>query len=64
MDPAGSDDLQARRLYQVLADPSAARSQFIRVVDDSGEDYVYPARCFMAVDLPKAVKAAIGNRRR
>jgi hypothetical protein len=57
---AGHDDLQTRRLYQVLPDPSAARNEFLRVIDDSGEDYLYPASCFVAVDLPKAVRTAIG----
>jgi hypothetical protein len=59
VDPAGHDDLQSRRLYQVLPDSSATRSRFIRVIDDSGEDYVYPAACFLAIDLPKSVKTAL-----
>lgn len=59
MDPAGNDDLQARRLYQLLPDASAARSRFVRVIDDSGEDYLYPATCFLAVDLPKPLKDAL-----
>jgi hypothetical protein len=59
VNPAGHDDLQSRRLYQVLPDASAVRSQFMRVIDDSGEDYLYPAACFVAVDLPKSVKSAI-----
>lgn len=57
-DPAGYEDLQARRIYQV-PDESAARSAFVRVIDDSGEDYLYPATCFVAIDLPTAVKDAL-----
>ncbi len=60
VDPAGHDDLQSRRIYQILPDKSAARSAFVRVIDDSGEDYLYPASCFVALDLPKAVREALG----
>jgi hypothetical protein len=59
VDSAGYDDLQERRIYQVLPDPSAARSAFKRVIDDSSEDYLYPASCFVALDLPKAVRDAL-----
>ena len=59
IDSAGNDDLQVRRIYQVLPDESAARSNFVRVIDDSGEDYLYPASCFVEVDLPKAVRDAL-----
>ena len=46
------DDLKVRTIYQVLADDSAARSNYIRVVDETGEDYLYPAKYFVMVDLP------------
>jgi archaellum component FlaG (FlaF/FlaG flagellin family) len=59
IDAAGHDDLQTRRIYQVLPDASAARSAFVRVIDDSGEDYLYPAGCFVTVDLPKSVRDAL-----
>lgn len=42
--PGANNDLQTRRIYRVLPDVSGARSNFIRVVDDSGEDYLYPSR--------------------
>jgi len=38
-----SDLLTPRRIYEVLPDESAAKSQYIRVVDNEGEDYLYPA---------------------
>lgn len=60
IDPAGHEDLQSRRIYERLPDPSAARSRFVRVIDDSGEDYLYPESCFVAVDLPRAVRVALG----
>ncbi|HVG09093.1 MAG TPA: hypothetical protein VNM67_15415 [Thermoanaerobaculia bacterium] len=48
----GLDDLELRKLYQVLPDESAAGSGFLRVIDDSGEDYLYPAGNFLLVELP------------
>lgn len=55
----GCEDLQLRKLYQVLPDESAGRSSYLRVVDDSGEDYLYPADNFLPVDLPSAVEDAL-----
>jgi hypothetical protein len=39
-------DLALNRVYEVLPDPSAERSGWIRVVDETGEDYLFPARLF------------------
>ena len=61
IDTCGHDDLQARRIYQALPDASAAKSHFLRVIDDSGEDYLYPESCFLQVDLPQFVQAAIAK---
>ena len=46
------DDLKVRTVYQVLPDESAARSSYIRVIDETGEDYLYPAAYFVFVDVP------------
>jgi len=59
IDPAPNDDLQARRIYQVLPDASAGRRGFVRVIDDPGEDYLHPAACLVALDLPKSVRDAL-----
>ncbi|HYN42362.1 MAG TPA: hypothetical protein VE129_11330 [Thermoanaerobaculia bacterium] len=48
-----------RRLYRVIPDPSAARSDYVRVVDDSGEDYLYPASCFIPLELPQPAHVAL-----
>jgi len=56
---AGNDDLQVRRIYQALPDRSAARSGFIRVIDDSGEDYLYPSRLFIALHPSSSLRAAL-----
>lgn len=49
------EDLEVRKVYQVLPDREAAREGCIRVVDESGEDYIYPSDLFVAVKLPPAV---------
>ena len=59
VDPRGHDDLQTRRVYRALPDRSAARSGFARVIDDSGEDYLYPAACFLPLSLPRTVRMAL-----
>ncbi|MEO0947744.1 MAG: hypothetical protein AAFY11_06305 [Cyanobacteria bacterium J06641_5] len=50
--------LETRKIYQILPDPTANQRQFLRVIDESGEDYLYPAHCFAAIELPEAVKQA------
>ena len=49
------DDLEVWKIYRVLRDVNAAREDFLRIVDESGEDYLYPASRFALVDLPQAV---------
>lgn len=53
------DGLKLRKIYQVLPDESAAEDDYIRVIDDSGEDYLYPAQYFIRIKLPKAAEEAI-----
>ena len=50
----GCDDLSAGMLYRILPDEAAAREGLLRVVDDSGEDYLYPANRFVVVQVPPA----------
>ncbi len=54
-----ADLLTPRRIYEVLLDESAAKSQYIRVIDNEGEDYLYPAEYFICVDFPPAVERAL-----
>jgi hypothetical protein len=54
-----SDLLTPRRIYEVLPDESAAKSKYIRVIDNEGEDYLYPASYFMFADFPPAVQQAL-----
>jgi hypothetical protein len=47
--------LVTRRLYPVLADPKAEEHRLIRIVDESGEDYLYPAKLFRRLEIPVAL---------
>jgi len=55
------DLLTPRMVYRVLPDTAAERARFIRVIDNEGEDYLYPANYFMLVDLPAAVERALSR---
>lgn len=48
--------LELHKIYQVVSDDKIEAEGEIRVVDESGEDYIYPARWFVAVDLPLAAR--------
>ncbi len=47
------EDLELRKIYQALPDDSASKAGYIRVIDESGEDYLYPADYFAPVELPQ-----------
>ena len=49
------EDLEARKVYQVPPDREAGREGYVRVIDESGEDYIYPSDLFVSVKLPAAV---------
>lgn len=51
--------LELRKLYSVIPDPAAASAAQIRVVDESGEDYLYPEEYFVPVKLPQRVEEAL-----
>ncbi len=51
--------LERRNLYALLPDTDAAERGLLRVVDESGEDYLYPAKNFHKVGLPAAVRRAV-----
>ena len=55
------DDLELRKLYQILPDEAAEESGLLRVVDESGEDYLYPAGNFIRPPLPAAVEQALAD---
>lgn len=53
--------LELRKLYPVLEDSFAAEHGMVRVIDESGEDYLYPNEFFLAIDLPKSVEKTLSK---
>ena len=47
--------LEKRKIYLMLPDPDAEQTGLIRVIDESGEDYLYPKELFSSIDLPPAL---------
>jgi hypothetical protein len=53
--------LELRRVYRVIPDAAASGHHLLRVVDESGEDYLYPEDYFVAIDLPEAAERAFAT---
>jgi len=53
------DDLEKRKIYQMLPDEEAEKEGYIRVIDESGEDYLYPQSYFIVVQLPRKAQEAL-----
>jgi len=51
--------LERRKIYVALPDVKAERAGYLRIVDESGEDYLYPVRRFIAADLPVSTRRAV-----
>jgi len=51
--------LEKRKIYISVPDPRAARHGQVRVVDESGDDYLYPTRFFLPITLPQSVRKAV-----
>jgi hypothetical protein len=51
--------LERRKIYLSLADTTASKLGQLRVIDESGEDYLYPEHRFVAVELPSAIRRAV-----
>jgi hypothetical protein len=51
--------LEKRKLYEVLPDSKASAHDQVRVIDESGEDYLYPRDYFVILDLPDAVEVKV-----
>ena len=57
LDNAGYDaSLDVRKLYRVLADAKAEKLGMLRVIDESGEDYLYPKKLFALIDISPAIR--------
>jgi len=53
--------LQQRKVYRVVEDSSAEAHALVRVVDDSGEDYLFPADLFVPIELPAKARPAFAR---
>ena len=59
-----AEDLELRKVYRVLQDNAAAADGYVRVIDESGEDYLYPTEYFVFIQLPQKAKRAWTRPRR
>ena len=50
-----------RRVYRQIPDEQAENRRLIRVIDESGEEYLYPSEMFVPIELPSAAAAALGT---
>jgi hypothetical protein len=53
------DDLEKGKVYQVVQDDDAVNEGYIRIIDESSEDYLYPGSYFVALDLPRKAQDAL-----
>ena len=53
--------LERNKIYAVLPDVDAERDGDLRIIDESGQDYLFPADRFVSIDVPAAVKASLRN---
>ena len=53
------EDLEKRKIYQVIPDESAAQDGYLRIIDESGEDYLYPESYFVPIQVPQKAQAAL-----
>lgn len=53
--------LELRKLYEIVADSKADLLEQIRIIDESGDDYFYPARMFIPIALPEATERLVSH---
>ncbi len=51
--------LELRKIYQTVTDPESERHGLIRIIDESGEDYLYPDGFFLSIVLPQVIRRAL-----
>jgi hypothetical protein len=54
-----TEDLEKKKIYEVIPDEAALKEGFLRVIDESGEDYLYPASYFFIIQLPSEAQVAL-----
>jgi hypothetical protein len=55
--------LERAKVYRTIADPNAASEGLVRIIDESGEDYLYPARFFESIQLPVNIRRSLAGAR-
>ena len=53
--------LEKRKIYEIIPDEEAKKLEHVRVIDESGEDYLYPASCFIDANLSKETQDAVSK---
>jgi hypothetical protein len=53
------EDLIIRKVYRVLPDKKSEQAKYLRIIDESGEDYLYPAAYFFVIELPQKVERSL-----
>ncbi len=51
--------LEVHKIYRVISDQDAERDGDLRIIDESGEDYLYPGKHFVEIDMPKETERAL-----
>ena len=59
VDNKDCEDLEKRKVYQILPDDDGKQEGYLRVIDESGEDYLYPKSYFVAIQLPIEAQKAL-----
>jgi hypothetical protein len=59
---AGCEDLELHKVYERLPDNVATREGYVRVIDESREDYLYPEAYFVAVEIPRQAERTLARR--
>ena len=54
--------LEVRKLYRLISDDAAEKRGLVRVVDESGDDYLYPASFFLTLELPRAALRVLSKK--
>jgi hypothetical protein len=54
-----STSLELRKIYRVLPDSESASRQLVRIIDESGEDYLYPQKYFVSIELSQTLERAL-----
>ena len=55
------EDLEKRKIYQVIPDKEAAGDGYLRIIDESGEDYLYPESYFVSIQVPQKAQEALSE---